>query len=191
MNAPQTYRKSERLKSRKRIELLFKEGKRISIAPLLFIYRIHPESGIRNPQSPIIHPESGIRNPQSPIIHPESGIPEAGISLRSIQYPESSIREAAGPKLQAGVGVRSRQFKHAVDRNRIKRLLRECWRTQKNELRAKVAAGTNNLDVFILYTGTELPSLEALSDKTDEGIRKMLERLSADQGRHLENNGAI
>lgn len=92
--------------------------------------------------------------------------------------------------LQAGVGVRSKQFRHAVDRNRIKRLLRECWRTQKNILRDRVSAGTLNLDVFILYTGTELPSHAQLSSRTGEGIGKILERILQDREGQPENREA-
>jgi ribonuclease P protein component len=36
--------------------------------------------------------------------------------------------------LQVGVSVSKRNFKRAVDRNRIKRLLRETYRLQKREL---------------------------------------------------------
>ena len=32
------------------------------------------------------------------------------------------------PSLKCGAGASSKNFKRAVDRNRIKRLIRECWR---------------------------------------------------------------
>jgi hypothetical protein len=47
--------------------------------------------------------------------------------------------------------------------------------------------GTVNLDVFILYTGTELPSHAQVSAKTGEGIGKILERLLQDRSWHTAN----
>ena len=38
------------------------------------------------------------------------------------------------PFPQIVISVSKRNFKHAVDRNRIKRLIREAYRLQKNEL---------------------------------------------------------
>lgn len=48
-----------------------------------------------------------------------------------------------------GFGAPKRNFKRAVDRNRIKRLLREAWRLQKGPL--------PGLQAFIIYTGKEMP----------------------------------
>src|SRR5207344_2952405 len=57
--------------------------------------------------------------------------------------------------LQFGVGVSSKNFKKAVDRNQIKRLTREAWRLQKNELREKIKTTQKQLNVFFIYTGKE------------------------------------
>ena len=69
--------------------------------------------------------------------------------------------------LQFGTGVSKRHFKRAVDRNRIKRLIREAYRTQKLPLQQKVAEGTKGyLKLFILYTGKELPEFGVIKEKT-------------------------
>ena len=83
--------------------------------------------------------------------------------------------------LQFGVGVSAKNFKKAVDRNRIKRLVREAWRLQKNELKEKLKVNSKQLNVFFIYTGKELPDftiakekvavvLKKLGDKIDENI---------------------
>ena len=80
-----------------------------------------------------------------------------------------------------GVGVSAKNFKKAVDRNRIKRLTREAWRLQKNDIKEKVGETQRQLNVFFIYTGRELPdfttvknkvaiALKKLSDKIDENI---------------------
>jgi ribonuclease P protein component len=68
----------------------------------------------------------------------------------------------AAPSLLAGVSAPKRSFKKAVDRNRIKRLLREAYRLQKPELLELLA--TRNLagHVFFLYTGKELPQFKVI-----------------------------
>jgi ribonuclease P protein component len=48
------------------------------------------------------------------------------------------LENTAAARLQVGVGVSARNFKKAVDRNRIKRLLRECYRLNKLPLHALV-----------------------------------------------------
>lgn len=56
-----------------------------------------------------------------------------------------------------GVGVSTKTFKRAVDRNRIKRLLREAWRLQKLPFQQKLQEKQKLLDVFFIYIGKELP----------------------------------
>ncbi|MBS1496776.1 MAG: ribonuclease P protein component [Bacteroidetes bacterium] len=75
--------------------------------------------------------------------------------------------------LQVGIGVSSKSFKKAVDRNRIKRLIRESWRLQKNTLQQQLQAGNKQLSVFILYTHKELPEYTFVFEK----ISQVLERL--------------
>ena len=89
--------------------------------------------------------------------------------------------ENTQPVLQAGVAVRSKQFRKSVDRNRIKRMIREAYRLQKRPLREQVAGGKKSLDLFIIYTGQELPSYAELLVKTGDALHKILERYEAEQ----------
>ena len=75
---------------------------------------------------------------------------------------------------QFGVGVSSKIFKKATDRNRIKRLVREAWRLQKNLLQSK-------LIIFFIYTGKELPDYKEVYDKVGKTIDKLNKLLSTNQ----------
>jgi ribonuclease P protein component len=76
--------------------------------------------------------------------------------------------------LQTAVGVSSRNFKKATDRNRIKRLMREAWRLQKNKLHDHLLEQNVQLSVFILYIGKELPEYELVFEKTGNIINRLI-----------------
>ena len=79
--------------------------------------------------------------------------------------------------IQAGVGVSARHFKKAVDRNRIKRLLRECYRLNKHSLLATLEAKGKKVVVFFLYVGKDLPDYLTLNEKMQKALTKFEEQL--------------
>lgn len=83
--------------------------------------------------------------------------------------------------LQVGVAVSAKNFKKATDRNRIKRLTREAWRLQKNNLKEKLATGDQQLNVFLIYTAREMPVYNLVKEK----VAVILQKLS---GKLNENN---
>ena len=61
---------------------------------------------------------------------------------------------------QAGFSVPKKNFKHAVDRNRIKRLMREVYRMHKFALYEKLVERKQQTAMMWVYKGKELPESE-------------------------------
>jgi ribonuclease P protein component len=123
-----TLGKEERLKSRKAIEQLFKEGKSFVMGPLKVYYQLSDSL--------------------SPGIH--------------TKFP-----------VQAGTGVSVKHFKKAVDRNRVKRIVRETWRLQKEKLKPVLQDMKKQLGVFIIYNHKELPVYKDIFPVTGKAIEKL------------------
>jgi ribonuclease P protein component len=75
--------------------------------------------------------------------------------------------------LQAGFTVSTRYFKKAVDRNRIKRLMRESYRLQKLSLKNKLEITNKNLAVFFIYTGNEIPQFTEVYQKIGGALGRL------------------
>ena len=75
-------------------------------------------------------------------------------------YIESSFDEDV--KLKVGVSVSKRNFKKAVDRNKIKRQLREAYRLNKTIYFNNI---TTQYAFMILYIGTDKPDFKGLEVK--------------------------
>jgi ribonuclease P protein component len=114
-----TYPKSEKLKSKKTIDLLFSKGKSVSKFPLRLVY--------------------------------------------------VSLEEDIDSKTTVGVSVSKKYFKHAVDRNYYKRVLRETYRLNKHSL-------LNSLDkpyaFMLFYQTSERLSYDEIHQKTIQLFEK-------------------
>lgn len=75
--------------------------------------------------------------------------------------------------LQAGFTVSKKNFKKAVDRNRIKRLMKEGYRIQKNNLISKLQLKKRCMTVFFIYTGHDLPEHKIVFQKIDMILNKL------------------
>lgn len=90
--------------------------------------------------------------------------------------------------VQMGVTASARNFKHAADRNRIKRLLREAYRLQKHELIATATAKSKKVSVFFLYLDKQMPAYDLLYDKMRYCLKRLRKKLEEEQSTDVPTN---
>ncbi len=77
---------------------------------------------------------------------------------------------------QAAFTVSKKAFKHAVKRNHIKRLLREAYRLNKHIVYKEFTG--EQLAIFIVFIGKEIPGYQTIETATKKGLQKMLKKRS-------------
>lgn len=80
---------------------------------------------------------------------------------------------------RVGFSVPKKKFRHATDRNRIKRLLREAWRHQKHSIYGQIPADMQ-LHLFLIFTDVQLPTQEKITEALIKGISKLQAAISQD-----------
>jgi ribonuclease P protein component len=76
--------------------------------------------------------------------------------------------------LQAGVGAPSRYFRKAVQRNKVKRLLREGYRLEKPNFMNSLSLTNVRLNLFFLYIDVNVQSQQQIQGT----IKILLEKLA-------------
>ena len=76
--------------------------------------------------------------------------------------------------------VSKRNIKKAVERNKIKRRLREAMREQKPGLYDWIKSKEINLEIGVVYTGKELSDLDSISRNLEQSLTKMKKQISQD-----------
>jgi len=96
------------------------------------------------------------------------------VSPFRIYYLVSTLSTGSAVNLQFGPGVSGKNFKRAVDRNRIKRLIREAYRLQKNQLQEVLKQKKLQLNLFLIYTGKELAEFNMVKEKVNVILNKLI-----------------
>lgn len=90
-------------------------------------------------------------------------------------YPLRLVYLKHNNSRKVGVSVSKRNFKRAVDRIRIKRLLREAYRINKTLL---INNEINNYALMILYLGKDLPDFKSVNNKMKAILTKFTGAIS-------------
>jgi ribonuclease P protein component len=75
--------------------------------------------------------------------------------------------------------VSKRLYKRAVDRNRIKRLLRESFRRQKEIIQPVVINKQVHCMMQFIFTGKQLPEYTYVYSRVSDLLKRMLKQLAA------------
>ena len=132
MTHRQTLSKTERLKSYKRIRILFAQGQKFKVFPLVVYFLLRDEN-----------------------IKEVEAVNEGGEKFREVEGGLERLGKVEGV-LQMGVSVGKRHFKRAVDRNLLKRRIREAYRKQKLDLKETLSTSGISIDIFFVYSNARI-----------------------------------
>jgi ribonuclease P protein component len=88
-----------------------------------------------------------------------------------------------GVPAQVLIATSKKKFHHAVDRNRVKRLTRECYRLHKPALYQFLTTQNINLILSINYIHTSILDFHTLNHKFDKITDVLIEKIG-----HLQSN---
>lgn len=130
----ETFRKAERLCSKKSIETLFAGSSRaISVYPLRAVYKERAET------------------------LPQKGAGGSGEAVRLL------------------ISVSKRHFRHAVDRNRTKRLIREAYRHHRQLLTNSLA--DRHIDLALIWMSNSLSDYPTVESRIKVILQRIAEEL--------------
>ena len=95
--------------------------------------------------------------------------------LRVVYRIEKRVEGDKRATVRVLTSVPKKQFKHAVDRNRFKRLIREAYRLQQHELNAVLEAKGVVMDVAFTAVHNQLPEFDFLKGRMFKILSKLVE----------------
>ena len=159
-----TFKKEEHLCSRQLIDRLYTEGHRLMVFPYS-VQWMTLESGEWRA-------ESGERRV-------ESGEPLRKSETQKLSHP--ATQPPCHPATQVMIVAPKRKFHHAVDRNRVRRLTRECYRLRKHTLYDFLQQHGLTLVFSMVYIHNEIMTFDQLGHKMDKLLAALQKDIRAHQ----------
>jgi ribonuclease P protein component len=117
--------------------------------------------------------------PKSTRVHLRNDIAFLFTNGKSINaFPVKAVYKIASPQsnnwLRIAVSVPKRNFKKAVDRNRIKRQIREIFRLNHHPYSERLALLQKGVQLMFIFTGKESPDYAVLQSKIILILQRLL-----------------
>ena len=81
--------------------------------------------------------------------------------------------------LQMGVSVGKKHFKRAVDRNLLKRRIREAYRKQKHDVKELLVASGISMDIFFVYSNARISDYAEIETAMTNGLSLLKDKILA------------
>ncbi|RLZ06868.1 ribonuclease P protein component [Faecalibacter macacae] len=85
-----------------------------------------------------------------------------------------TTKEKKDYDVRVGVSVAKKRFKHAVDRNLLKRRIREAYRLNKS----LIETPDNSIDALFIYTSSKIKDFDAINKSMQEVLQKLNSKIN-------------
>ena len=106
------------------------------------------------------------------------GYSSAAFPLRIVWKSRTHIC-GSSPLLKVAFSVSKKRFPKAVDRNRAKRIMRECYRINKQVLYNNLKQNDIHLHALFIYTGKTILPFKILNKKMKKLLLKVSQSITA------------
>ena len=97
-----------------------------------------------------------------------------GLKVYPFRVVYRVVRDTPVTTCRILVSVSKKRFHHAFKRNRVKRLVREAWRKNKQPLYVFCQENNISIDLALIYTATVIHSYDEMMQKTNKLIKELI-----------------